>query len=134
MASEVNNKIRDKKEAKRTLHPNSLKNLRPAKKGEVRNPKGRPKNGLSITAEQRRMLPLPCPYALGKTWCQWLADRGMALAGENPTYYKELMDRLEGKLSQPTEGEVKTHVTIEVRYVNRDHDRGGVTSSVFSSN
>jgi hypothetical protein len=31
------------------MHPNSLKNLRPAKKGEVRNPKGRPKKRVSLT-------------------------------------------------------------------------------------
>jgi hypothetical protein len=66
------------------------------------NAKGRPSNELSITVKQREMLPLLCPYSKkNETWLEWLADRGMALAGENATYYKELMERLEGKITQP---------------------------------
>lgn len=82
---------------KRGLHPHSLANLQPGK--------GRPKNEASITATQRKMLPLSCPYAPDKTWCEYLAERGMAMAAENATYYKELMDRLEGKVVQPIGGD-----------------------------
>jgi len=78
---------------------------------------GRPRNELSITNKQREMLPLPCPYAPGKSWLEWLADRGMALAGENPTYYRELMDRLEGKVTQPISGPdggpIRYQITVE---------------------
>jgi len=49
------------------------------------------------------MLLEPCPYKKGVTWLEWLAERGLALAGENATYYKELLDRLEGKVLQQQE-------------------------------
>lgn len=40
----------DKIRVKREIHPNSLKNLKPVQKGEIRNPKGRPKNEECLTA------------------------------------------------------------------------------------
>ena len=109
---------------KRKINPNSLANLEKGqwKKGQSGNPKGHPSNKLSITAEQRKMLPLPCPYAPGKTWLQWLADRGMALAGENATYYRELMDRLEGKVVQPIEGQIDSDVVF---VIGKGYDRNG---------
>ena len=84
---------------------------------------GNPKNNhakkeLSITRKQREMLPLPCPYAPDKTWVEWLAERGMSLAGENATYYKELLDRLEGKVTQPVSGEGT--ITLRVKYDDSD--------------
>ena len=100
---------------KHKINPNSLANLKKWKKGQSGNPKGHPGNKLSITAKQREMLPLPCPYSKKEeTWLEWLADKGMALAGENPTYYHELMDRLEGKVVQPIGGEGV--VTLRVTY------------------
>lgn len=77
--------------------------------------KGRPPNELSITAKQREMLPLPCPYSKkGETWLEWLADRGMAMAGEIATYYSELMDRLEGKVTQPVEGRIDSDIVFNI--------------------
>lgn len=110
----------------RKMHPNSLKNLKPQKKGEpCPHAKGRPLKGKSITSKQREMLPLPCPYAPGKTWLEWLAERGMALSGDNAQYYKELMDRLEGKVTQTVEGQldVKVNWVIGKGYSDADsHD------------
>lgn len=97
----------NRKGDRRGVHPNSLANL------EKRKGQGRPPNELSITVKQREMLPLPCPYAPGKTWLEWLADRGMALAGENSAYYRELMERLEGKVTQPEEGEITLRIIYE---------------------
>ena len=37
------------------MHPNSLANLKPAKKGEIRNPKGRPPS-VAITRERLQLL------------------------------------------------------------------------------
>ena len=76
---------------------------------------GRPRNEMSITAKQREMLPLLCPYSKkDETWLEWLADRGLALAGENPAYYRELMDRLEGKVTQPVEGQIKEDISFTI--------------------
>jgi len=107
---------------KREMNPNSLANLEKGKfkKGQVTNPNGRPRNELSITAKQREMLALPCPYAPGKTWLEWLADRGMALAGENASYYKELMDRLEGKVLQPVGGEDGGPIKYDIRVTDTE--------------
>lgn len=84
---------------KRGLSPNSRKNLELGRKTNNHTEKG-----YSITRIQRDMLPQPCPYAPGKTWAEWLAERGLALAGENARYYVELLDRLEGKVIIPIGG------------------------------
>jgi hypothetical protein len=61
------------------------------------------------------MLSLPCPYSKrNETWLEWLAERGMALAGKNPAYYRELMDRLEGKVLQPVGGEDGKPIKYEI--------------------
>jgi len=104
---------------KRGMHPNSQKNIVGQRSG------GRPPNELSITVKQREMLPLPCPYAPGKTWLEWLADRGMALAGENAGYYRELMDRLEGKVTQP----IATDGELIIKVVYDDDNKGSATQS-----
>ena len=83
---------------RRGMHPNTQKNIKLAK------PKGRPKKEHSITNIQRQMLGQPCPYKAGVTWAEYLAERGLALAGEKAQYYCELMDRLEGKVAQPISG------------------------------
>jgi len=98
---------------RRGMNQNSLKNLHPRLKGN-----NHANKEYSITRIQRDMLPQLCPYAEGKTWAEWLAERGLALAGENAAYYRELLDRLEGKVSQPVEGEGKVEVTYKVVYVD----------------
>lgn len=111
---------------KRGEHPNSQKNLEKGqfKKGEVSNPGGRPPKEFCITSILREQLGEPCPYAPGKTWAEWIARRALELAGENPTYYRELLDRVEGKVVQPIEGQVKTDVvfTIGKGYLNNKAD------------
>jgi len=100
-------------------HPNSRAALKKHgfKPGQSGNPKGGPCKEHSITHKQREMLPLPCPYSKkGETWLEWLADRGMALAGENPAYYRELMDRLEGKVTQPIGGEDGGPIEVSIDY------------------
>lgn len=111
--------IKEKKPHK--VHPNSLKNLRPCKKGETHNPKGRPSNGFCITHLQRKMLSQPCPYAPGKTWAEHIARRGLEMATESATYYKELLDRLEGKVVQPIGGE-DGPLTLKI-FVASEHDK-----------
>jgi hypothetical protein len=100
-------------------HPNSLANLRPQVKGGVaRNPHGRPKNRLCLTAIARKKLDEKCPYAPDKTWAEYLVDRWFGQAIENPVYFRELLERMEGKVTQPVEaGGV---VTLRVVYDTGD--------------
>lgn len=93
---------------RRGMSPNSRKNLALGWKGN-----NHAKKEMGVTRKQREMLPQKCPYAPNKTWLEWLAERGMAMAGENATYYRELMDRLEGKVVQPIQGEHEIIYKIE---------------------
>jgi len=96
-------------------HPNSLKNLNPPKKGEPsRNPNGRPTNRLSLTNLAREKLDQPCPHDPKKTWLEYLVDRWLDQATENATYFKELLDRLEGKVVQPVEGTLEVKEAAEL--------------------
>ena len=98
---------------RRGMTPNSQKNL-----GKGRMGNNHAQKGLSITRIQREMLSQLCPYAKDPTltWVEYLAERGMAMASENATYYKELLDRLEGKVTQPIAGEgggpIKTEIIV----------------------
>ena len=93
---------------KRGMSPNSRENLRKGgfKKGGVGNPLGRPRKEICITDILREQLGQPCPYAPDKTWAEWLAKRALELASKNPTYFRELMDRVEGKVAQPIQQEI----------------------------
>jgi len=99
---------------------NSQKNIASALK--ALNGNNLAKKDYSITRIQRAMLPLPCLYAKDKTWAEWLAERGMALAAENAAYYREIMDRLEGKVTQPIEAAIKGDVRFIIGkgYDNRN--------------
>ena len=88
---------------RRGLSLNSHKNIYKAL--ETLKGNNHAKKELSITRIQREMLDKPCPYAPDRTWAEYLAERGMAMAAENATYYKELLDRLEGKVTQPIGGD-----------------------------
>ena len=85
---------------KRGMNPNSRKNLAKGqfKKGQVSNPRGRPPNELSLTNLTREMLTQPCPHdSQGRTWKEYLVDKWLELAAQNPAYFRELIDRVEGR-------------------------------------
>jgi len=97
----------------RGLHPNSLKNLKP-------NPgnNGRPKNEWSLTYLAREKLLGPCPYdPKGRTWRECLVERWLSQSLENVSYFNQLMDRLEGKVTQPISGPdggpIRYQITVE---------------------
>ena len=85
---------------KRGMSLNSRKNLAKGafRRGEVANPLGRPLKEFCITDILREQLGTPCPYAPDKTWAEWLARKALELASKNPTYFRELLDRVEGKV------------------------------------
>jgi len=94
-------------------HPNSIKNLKPIQPGEARNPNGRPTNRLCLTAIARKKLGQPCPHDEGKTWAEYLVDQWLEKAVKNAVYFCELLDRLEGKVTQPIAGEGGGPIGIE---------------------
>jgi hypothetical protein len=82
-----------------------LANLRPPfKKGEVHNPKGRPK-GMCVGEYFREMLPLKCPAdPKGRCWGEVIAERMMVEAAKgNVRAAIEIEDRVAGKSKQSIE-------------------------------
>lgn len=69
---------------------------------------GRPRKMASLTSQLREDLMKPCPYAPDKTWLQYLVERWLAMASENSMYFKELLERLEGKVAQPLIADLTT--------------------------
>ena len=107
---------------KRGEHPNSLKNLEKGKfkKGQITNPRGRPPNELSLTSLTRETLNEVCPYdPQGRTWREYIVDKWLTLSAENPSYFRELIERLEGKVKQPIDAQLDTdvHFVIGKGYV-----------------
>ena len=79
---------------------------------------GRPRNELSLTNLAREKLNEVCPYdPEGKTWKEYLVERWLAHSLDNVTYFRELTERLEGKILQPIGGEngepIKYELTVK---------------------
>ena len=88
----------------RGRHPNSLKNLKPYPKGVTGHPGQKPKI-YSITAAVKELLDtVPPDETKGRTWIQILALAILTQSLKNPTFFKELIERLEGKVALPIEG------------------------------
>jgi len=96
-------------------------------KGQSGNPNGRPKKMISLTSEMKAQLTEPCPYDPTKTWLQYLVTRWLGQAIDNAPYFRELIERLEGKVVQPVQAEVKGNVTFIIGkgYAN---DKPGIQS------
>lgn len=96
---------------RRGLNPNSLANLRkgrPFKPGQSGNPKGRTPKAACITSLIREMLDQPMTKGKPETWRQAIAKSILigAVTG-NSALVKELMERLEGRVTQPIEGGIE---------------------------
>lgn len=103
---------------RRGMSPQSRVNLAKGHK-----PNKRASVEFSITAALKNMANAPCPerwlepedYGKGFTWRQAVAKRiWLEAVKGNTRVYSELLDRLEGKVTQPvaSEGEI----TLRVRY------------------
>jgi len=96
----------------RGKHPNSLANLKTGKegwqKGQSGNPKGRTSKAACITSLIREMLDQPIEEGKPETWRQAIAKAILigAVTG-NPAITKELLERLEGRVTQPIEGGIE---------------------------
>lgn len=112
----------------RNMHPNSLKNLEKGqfKKGEVSNPQGRPPKELCITSITREQLGEPCPKDPSKTWAKYLSDKWLDLACENVWAFRELMERLEGKVVFPVAAATPPDVTFVIGRGYLDREGEGI--------
>jgi len=87
------------------VHPNSLKNLRPWKKGIIPNPKGRPKKGDCIVEIARNMLTQKVRPGADETWEQLIAKTWLERAAENGGQdFREMLDRFYGRVPLPITG------------------------------
>jgi hypothetical protein len=102
------------------VNAKSLANLHPYKKGEnnqIRKLKDGKKPPERITDLLRTMLDDPCPQMPGKTYRQAIAITMLNKCVEGDgRFTSDLLDRLEGKPTQPIGGEGGGPVLIEVIY------------------
>ena len=109
----------DKLRFKRGMHPNSLANLRPFQNGNKANPKGRPPKDVSLTSLLKvEIEKVPPGEKQGRTWRQLLVLAWLSGAMKNAVLMKELLDRLEGKVTQPIGGEGGGEIILRVVYDN----------------
>ena len=102
-------------------------------KGQSGNPKGRPRKDYSITSLAKELLDQPAderflsPSDYGKTWRQAIAKALLVGALKlNPGIMKELLDRLEGKPTQPIGGG-EEGLPILVREIEKRKDYGNAS-------
>ena len=73
--------------------------------GGTANPNGRPRKDCSITSLLKGEIDkVPLGEKKGRTWRQLLVLAWLTGAMKSAVLFKELLDRLEGKVSQPIEG------------------------------
>ena len=90
-------------------HPNSIKNLKPFKPGQSGHP-GRTPKDVSLTSLVKKYME-EVPELVGgkkndKTWRELLVHAWLVGAYKgNSVLFKELLDRLEGKVMQPIGGD-----------------------------
>ena len=91
-----------------SMHPNSLKNLRPFQKGNKANPAGRPRKDVSLTSLLKEEIEkIPEGSTDGKTWREILVLAWLRGAQGNAVLLKELLDRLEGKVAVPVQIDIQ---------------------------
>ncbi len=109
----MNNEI-DKHQKNKRGNPN----WKPGQSGNLR---GRPKKIVSLTSEMKAQLDQVCPYdAKGRTWLKYIVERWLSLSAENATYFRELIERIEGKITQPIGGDKEKPLTLLVKVINQE--------------
>ena len=91
------------------MHPNSLKNLRPFQKGNNANPNGRPRKDVSLTSLLKvEIEKIPEGEKESRTWRQLLVLAWLTGSLKNPFLFKEMLDRLEGKVAVPIQIDIQS--------------------------
>ena len=102
-------------------HPNSLANLRPFQNGNHANPKGRPVKDCSLTSLLKLELdkhPVVNGVKSDMTWRELLVQSWLRTSMKNPVLFKEILDRVEGKVMQPVAGEDGGAIPVRIEYVS----------------
>ena len=87
--------------------------------GNNANPKGRPIKDCSLTSLLKVEIDkIPPGEKHGRTWRELLVLAWLTGAMKNPVLLKELLDRVEGKITQPIGGEAGQAIDIRVIYDN----------------
>jgi len=126
---------------RRGMHPNSRKNLNPEngfKPGKSGNPKGGPRKEQSITMLAREMLDQeaeerylhPSDYGKQMTWKQAIAKSLIVFAVKGEGWaLKELLERLEGKVTQPISGQDGGPIQYEINV--KDQESAKLTERII---
>ena len=115
----ANNKDLNRNGDRRGMSLNSQKNLRGVQ--GIGNPKNNhAQKNISLTRIARDKLALPCPYDKDKTWAEYIVERWLSQAVENATYFRELMDRLEGKVLQPIGGDEDKPLYLNIQVKDKE--------------
>ena len=101
----------------RGKNPNSLKNLKPFVKGTSGHPGRTPKDYSLTSLLKEQIDTIPLGEKNGRTWRQLLVLAWLTGAMKQPVLMKEILDRLEGKVTQPIAGEngepIKYEITVK---------------------
>ncbi len=116
------------KEDNRGKHPNSLKNLEKGQRMAWKEGKSGNPNGHSLTGLIKKLLSDVPDIQIGgkrntKKWRDLIAQAWLVGAYQgNPTYFKELLERIEGKVAQPVTGaEGEPLIPASTTYVFADN-------------
>lgn len=109
----------DKTRYNRGKNPNSLKNLKPFRKGNCANPTGRPPKDVSLTSLLKKYIDEIPERVKGKvntkTWRELLVEAWLIGAYKgNTVFFKELLERLDGKVPQSLTGEGGGPISVTV--------------------
>lgn len=112
----MDNKLIKSNQNKEINKKKRLDNLIPVKKGEIRNPKGRPLKKDCLTSLLKEEIEKICPLDKNtkkRTWKELIVIATMSLAIKgNATALKEVWERVDGKVSQPITGDPENPINI----------------------
>jgi len=109
------------------MKASSVDNLKPRKKGDpCIHRQGRPRKEVTFSDLARKKAGEICDRkdARGRTWAQYLVDKWFEHSVDSPHYFKELLDRTDGKVLQPVDANIRGDVNFIIGkgYANDQSD------------
>lgn len=110
---------------KRPMNPRSLANLQPGQKGSPPGPGRHPKDVSLTTLLKEELEKIPEGEKHGRNWRQLLVLAWVTGALKNPVMLKEILDRIDGRPTQPVHigGGLTITVTLEQLWQAVDKER-----------